>query len=125
MRSLPNVYWMPRVDKDIKRCLDFVARQPWGKPADRERDIHRGVDEIRHVPKRNAVEAYRPDSDVHLRRHNVAQFVIVYAYFDSEPEFPRGAISIRAVRHRRVRNVFHGVKESDAPPYGMDHRNSI
>ena len=37
---------MPRVGRDIKDCLDFVSRQPWGRRADRERDIRRGFKEI-------------------------------------------------------------------------------
>jgi hypothetical protein len=33
---LPYLHVMPRVDRDIEECLDFVARQPWGKPSDRK-----------------------------------------------------------------------------------------
>jgi hypothetical protein len=34
---------MPRVDADVDQCIDFVRRQPWGKPEDRRRDIRRGI----------------------------------------------------------------------------------
>jgi hypothetical protein len=31
---LPYLHVMPRVDRNIEECLDFVARQPWGKPSE-------------------------------------------------------------------------------------------
>lgn len=111
MQPLPHLDLMPRVLDDIDDCLTFVACQPWGKPADRRRDIFRGIGDVRIRPKRRPVQARRPKTGVELRRYYVAQFAIVYAYFEPDVEFPAGVVSIRAIRHRRVRNVFSGVKE--------------
>jgi hypothetical protein len=47
--------------------------------------------------------------------------VIVYAYFKPTTSRPNGLVSIRAIRHRRVRDVFLGVRDTSgaAPPqYG-------
>ncbi|MDB6156552.1 MAG: hypothetical protein JWO04_258 [Gammaproteobacteria bacterium] len=71
---LPYLHVMPRIARDIEECLDFVARQPRGKPNDRK-------------------------------------LVIVYAYLRPTVRFARGVVSIRAVRHSRVKDVFSGVRE--------------
>ncbi len=113
MKTLPHLELMPRVDNDIKRCLDFVRRQPWGKPDDRQQDIYRGIMDVWRAPLRSSVKARASSTGLELRRHGSAQFVIVYAYLPPDEEFPRGTVSIRAVRHRRLRNVFSGVR--DAP----------
>lgn len=115
--ALPDIAHMPRVPRDIDRCLRFISRQPWGQPAGRERDIDRGVLEIRRGPELDDVGARRPSLGIELRRHNAAQFAIIYAYIPPNAQFPRGMISIRAVRHSRVKNVFSGVREPPAPPY--------
>ena len=41
----------------------------------------------------------------------VSQFAFIYAYVWPSVEFPHGVVSIRAVRHVLVQNVFAGVKE--------------
>jgi hypothetical protein len=105
------LHWMPRVERDIRRCLGFVGRQPWGKPDDREFDIYRGMEMACAYPESNHPELRRTDTGIWLRRCNVAQFVIVYTYLSSRnPDLP-GVVSIRAVRHRRVEDVFAGVKK--------------
>jgi plasmid stabilization system protein ParE len=102
---------MPRAERDIDQCLDFIARQPWGKPDDRELDIHRGIEKVCARPEANRIEHWKSDTGIGLRRCKAAQFVIVYAYLSSsDPSLP-GVVSIRAVRHSRVENVFSGVKE--------------
>jgi hypothetical protein len=107
----PLLHSMPRVKGDIKRCLDFVGRQPWGKPSDRELDISQSIEEVLANPEVNRPELRRPDTGIWLRRCNAAQFVVVYTYLpSSDPDLP-GVVSIRAVRHRRVEDVFAGVKE--------------
>ena len=111
MKLPPLLHSMPRVKGDIKRCLDFVGRQPWGKPSDRELDISQSIEEVLANPEANRPELRRPDTGIWLRRCNAAQFVVVYTYLPSgDPDLP-GVVSIRAVRHRRVENVFAGVKE--------------
>ena len=111
MKLPPYVHWMPRVRRDIKRCLDFVGRQPWGKPYDRELDIYRGIEKVRENPEANHPELRRSDTGIWLRRCKAAQFVIVYTYLPSIDPLQPGVVSIRAVRHSRVEDVFSGVKE--------------
>jgi hypothetical protein len=114
---LPDIDEMPRVATDIVRCIRFIAQQPWGKPAERRRDIARGFLEIRRGPELNEISARRPRIGLELRRHNAAQFAIIYAYVRPSSKYPNGAVSIRAVRHARVKNVFSGVKEPQPAPY--------
>lgn len=109
--ALPDVEEVPRVERDIKARLGFIASTPRGKPRDRLRDITRGIAEIRIRPGRNSISVIRPGTGIALRRHSVAQFAIIYAYFEPDSAHPRGLVSIRAVRHRRVENVFAGVRE--------------
>lgn len=78
------------------------------------RDIRKGVERIRELPARNPVRARRPQLALELRRQGAAQFAIIYAYLPPSTEFPGGVVSIRAIRHRRVKNVFAGVREGDA-----------
>lgn len=108
---LPYLHMMPRVDRDIERCLNFVAQLPWGKPSDRELDICLGIEKALVRPESNRVNSWRPETGIELRRCSAAQFVIVYAYLRTTDRFPRGVVSIRAVRHARVKDVFSGVKE--------------
>jgi hypothetical protein len=111
---LPYLHVMPRVERDIEECLDFVARQPWGKPGDRELDICLGIAKALLRPDSNRVGSWRPEIGIELRRCNAAQFVIVYAYLRPTDRFASGVVSIRAVRHSRVEDVFSGVKEPAA-----------
>jgi hypothetical protein len=111
VKLLPYLHVMPRVDRDIEECLAFVARQPWGKPRDRELDIHLGIEKALARPALNRVRVRRRSAGIELRRCKAAQFVIVYAYLQPTDRFPRGVVSIRAVRHSRVKDVFLGVRE--------------
>ena len=118
MKPLPHLELMPRVAKDIDDCVEFVARQPWGKPHERARDIFRGLREVCFAPRRHPISARRPACKRALRCHTVAQFVIVHIFSERNRRFPAGKVSIRAIRHRRVGNVFEGVKEPPPPFYG-------
>ena len=114
MKLLPLLHSMPRVDHDIRQCLAFVGRQTWGKPIDRELDIYRGIDRVHEWPEANPPEVWRSTTGIWLRRCNAAQFVIVYAYLPAREASARGVVSIRAIRHSRVKDVFSGVKEPTA-----------
>jgi hypothetical protein len=114
VKLAPYLHVMPRVDGDIKRCLAFIRQQPWGKPNDRKLDIRFGIEKALARPEANRVGSRRPETGIELRRCNVAQFVIVYAYLRPSTRYQRGVVSIRAVRHMRVRDVFSGVKEPTA-----------
>lgn len=111
---LPYLHVMPRIDRDIEECLDFVARQPRGKPNDRKLDIRLGIEKALARPEANRVGLWRPDTGIELRRCDAAQFVIVYAYLRPTARFARGVVSIRAIRHSRVEDVLSGVKEPTA-----------
>jgi len=111
---LPYLHVMPRVDRDIEECLDFVARQPWGKSYDRQLDIRRGIEKALERPEANRVGSWRPETGIELRRCNSAQFAIVYAYPRPTERLGMGVVSIRAVRHSRLKDVFAGVKEPTA-----------
>jgi plasmid stabilization system protein ParE len=102
----------PRARRDIEKCVDFVASFPGGKPEERRREIYAAFDRIREIPELNAVEVRRRRSGLELRRHQVSQFTIVYAYLDPIEGQPWSVASIRAVQHRRVRDVFFGVREN-------------
>jgi len=105
----------------MRQCLRFIAAQPWGDPAARERDIVHAMNWIRHRPEWRRVEITRKGSGAQLRRRSAAQFVIICAYFKPTKLRPKGLVSIRAIRHRRVRDVFLGVRDTsgEAPPqYG-------
>jgi hypothetical protein len=114
VKLLPYLHVMPRVDRDIKRCLAFIRRQPWGKPDDRKLDIRRGIEEALARPESNRVGSWRPETGIELRRCDAAQFAIVYAYLRPTERFASGVVSIRAVWHSRVKDVFSGVKEPTA-----------
>jgi hypothetical protein len=124
VKLIPYLHAMPRVKRDIKRCLDFVARQPWGRTNERLLDIDRGIEKALLRPEANRVEAWRPLTGLELRRCNTAQFAIVYAYLQPTEQFPRGVVSIRAVRHSRERNVFAGVKEPEPRSWGPESRSA-
>lgn len=117
MKKPPYLHLMPRVDRDIERCVRFVARHPLGNPRDRERDIYGGIETVWRDPTLCAVRARRPAAGVELRRYNAAQFAIIYAYQPPSESYPHGKVSIRAVRHSRTKNVFLGVKEPAAPKF--------
>jgi hypothetical protein len=99
------------------RCVAFIARHEWGRPIDRARDILQGVGEILRDPLINRVKSRRRKPGLEYRRHNAAQFAIIYVCVSPSALFPRGMISIRAIRHASERNVFWGVKEPPAEPY--------
>jgi hypothetical protein len=111
VKQQPYLHVMPRIDRDIRECLHFIARQPWGKPHDRRWDIRHGIKRAVTLPEANHPELWRASSGIWLRRCNAAQFVIVYAYLPLKDDFSVGVVSIRAVRHSRVKDAFAGVKE--------------
>jgi plasmid stabilization system protein ParE len=116
MNELPQLRWMPRANRDIDRCIEFVAGYSWGRPEDRKRDLFEGILKIRRNPKANPVCAYRRGWGLEYRRQNAAQFVIIYVYIPRGPRLPYGMVSIRAVRHSSERDVFWGVRQV-LPPY--------
>lgn len=111
MNRRPLLHAMWRVQQDVADCLKFIKRQPGGKPRDRKLDIHRGIAYVHQRPTVRRVMTKSKQTGVPLRRHSAAQFVIVYAYSPPDAQRPDGIVSVRAIRHRRVRDVFRGVKE--------------
>jgi hypothetical protein len=113
-----------RAKRDLADCLRFIAAQPWGNAAAREQDIRFQIQKIREGPMHRRVDIVRKGSGVELRRRSAAQFVIIYAYFKPRKRLPLGLVSIRAIRHRRVRDVFSGVRQPTPPPppYGTRYQ---
>ena len=104
-------HWMPRVSRDIDDCIAFVGRQSWGKPQDRRADIHRGLDAIYAHPRLRPKEVQRPESGLWLRSRRAAQVVIVYADIPATESGRPAIVSIRAVRHGSVADVFEELRE--------------
>jgi hypothetical protein len=94
-RLPPYLHVTPRIDQDIDDCVAFVARQPWGKPNDRTLDIRRGIERALALPEANHGEVWRSTP----------------GFWPPSGGSARGVVSIRAVRHSRVKDVFSGVKE--------------
>jgi hypothetical protein len=92
--------------------LAFVGSNVWGKPADRRRDIYAAFDRIALAPFAQPIRKWSRRYNLGLRCYRVRQFVIVYGYIGDVEKYPNGEISIRALKHRRVRNLLHGVTES-------------
>lgn len=113
MNPKSNMHWMPRVRRDIKDCVKFIRRQPLGRPFERAQDIYRWIELAVAWPLLRPVGAFRASSGLELRCRHTAQFVIVYAYVPPGSEGKCGVVSIRAVKHRRVKNVFSGVREPE------------
>ena len=111
MKPLPYVHRMPRVKADIKDCLSFRESR-YGSGATRKNEILVALKRVYAHPKARRVALRKSRVDVELRAHHVAQFVIIYAYFEPNAVMPYGMVSIRAIRHRRVRNLFYGVKDA-------------
>ncbi len=103
-----------RARRDIEGCVNFVGRFPGGKPEKRRREIHAAFHRLCEFPEQHPVEVRRRKSGLHLRRHHVAQFTIVYAYLRPMDTRPWGVVTIRAIRHRRVKDAFFGVREESA-----------
>jgi hypothetical protein len=101
-----------RARRDIEQHVAFVSRFPGGKPDERRRAIHAALQKICEFPEQHRVEVKRRRSGLELRRHYVDQFAIVYAYLPSVDERSWAIVTVRAVQHRRVRDVFFGVREN-------------
>ena len=123
MKPLPQLSLMPRAREDLRRCLEFMAGYRWGRPDDRERDIADGTRRILLNPEGSPARSRRRKLGLKLRRCNAAQFVILYVYVHLSALFPRGMVSVRAIRHGSERNVFWGVREQRVPYGGTGQRD--
>ena len=101
----------PRARRDIDELVRFIGRCPRGKPEHTRRRILDACMRIRDFPELNPVEVRRRRSGIELRRYNVPQFSIVYAYFPPVDSRPWGIVTVRGARHLRVENVFFGVRD--------------
>ena len=96
------VYWMPAVERDIGRCLEFSGKQPHGDPRNLKTDIQRAVAWICANPGANRPELKVPDALWWLRRYKSAHVLVVYAYLPPTRGSPRDVIVLVAVRYMRV-----------------------
>jgi hypothetical protein len=115
--SLPKIAFEPRVHRDVRCLLAFIGRQPLGRPEDRRSEIKAAYERIRRTPFARPVYKWVSNAQIGLRCYYVGQFAILYAYLGEPEEYPKGKVSIRAVRHHRERNVFFGVKEAGGQPH--------
>ena len=111
---LATRFLTPRARKDFADCIAFVERHASGRAGARLFDILQAFQQIRWLSQRHRVER-RLASGIDLRRAVAAQFIIFYSYYEPGPAMPDGLVSIRAICHRRVRDVFCGVRDSQ--PY--------
>lgn len=115
---LPRLQLTPRATSDIDRCRQYLRRRQSSRLVNYIHDVISGMRVLRERPGINPVRSRHPVSGLELRRHNVDQFVIIYAYLKPTDSDPRGLVSIRAIRHAREEDVFWGVNDSAAP---FDH----
>ena len=118
MKSLPKIDLQPRVLEDVERLLAFVGQQPWGDPESRRREISAAFQKIRHSPLSRPVRKRVRGTNIEIRCYHCNQFVVAYAYLCPSPLFPSGLVTIRAVGHRRQRDVLFRVREVEAPGSG-------
>jgi hypothetical protein len=111
VRRLPFLHSTPRVDRDIRRCLALVGREPLSNPSNPESDISLGIARALAWPEANPAELWRSTPGIRLRRCIAGLFVILNTYALPCNGSPYGIVSIRAVRHSRVKDVFSGVEE--------------
>lgn len=109
----------PRALRNIEERVAFVARFPGGKPEERRRAIHAAFQQICEFPERHPIEVRRRRSGLELRRHDVEQFAIIYAYLPPVEKRPCAIVTVRAVQHRRTKDVFFGVREN-SPQAGTE-----
>jgi hypothetical protein len=98
-----------------------LLKYPRGNPRARMHEIFAAVYEIVNAPDHRPIEMRRRRTGIELRRWNVRQFVIIYSYDPPSEAEPDGLVWIRAVRHSRVRNVFHYVRETPEVKYRLFH----
>jgi plasmid stabilization system protein ParE len=113
-KAKPFLSFTDRAKSDIRQCRLFLERRYGGQPARRVREIYTAARLIPDAPKLYPADAVHPASGLELRRKNVGQFVIIYAYLEPTPSLPRGKVSIRAVRHGAREDVLFHVEESRA-----------
>ena len=112
MARLAKVEYTADARHDMKRCRQFLRRRSPGNVTRRIRGVMSAIRTVSATPKINPVRKVAPETGLHLRRHNIAQFAIVYAYFEPGASEPRGLLSIRAIRHAGEDDVFWGVREA-------------
>jgi plasmid stabilization system protein ParE len=112
MKNEPELSYMPRVRQDLRRCRRFLRRKTPDRALRRTAEVFKGVRQVRANPLLYPVRTVHPETGAGLRRHNVAQFVIIYAYFNPSPSTPSGEVSIRAIVHASEADVWFGVRES-------------
>ena len=111
MKNEPELSYSPRVRADLRRCRQFLRRQASGRVSKRIRELMKGVRRVRASPLLYPIRAIHPDTGAELRRHNVAQFALMYAYFKPTPALPYGEVSIRAIAHASEADVWLEVRE--------------
>lgn len=124
MSSRPYLHMTPRARSDIKRCLRDMRRQSSARPLVWALGILSGIARAHMDPTANCIAARRSLPDIELRRSRASRFTVIYAYLPPNAEYPRGVVSIRAVRHSRVKEDLAGAKEPSAGAQEADSRGA-
>ncbi len=111
MKLPPRVSYTQEARRDFDRCRQFLRRHSPANTWRRTREFFTAVRRIVENPELNPVRKVDPNTGLHLRRCNVAQFVIVYVYFKPDAREPSGLVSLRAFRHASEEDVLWEVRE--------------
>ena len=111
MKQPPRIRYTDEARQDFERCRQFLRRHSPDTVSRRTRELFSAVRRIVENPELNPVRKVDPDTGLHLRRCNVARFVVVYVYFAPNALEPAGLVSLRAFRHASEEDVFWEVRE--------------
>jgi plasmid stabilization system protein ParE len=114
MQQPPRVRYTKEARRDFDRCRQFLRRY---SPANVWRRTHEIVSAVRRIvenPEVTPVRKVDAVTGLHLRRCNVAQFVIVYVYFKPDALNPHGLVSLRAFRHASEEDALWEVRECES-----------
>jgi plasmid stabilization system protein ParE len=81
MNRLPRIKYTKEARRDFDQCRHFLRRHSPATAQRRIREIIRAIRRIRENPEMRPVRQVSTETGLPLRRCNVAQFVIVYVYF--------------------------------------------
>jgi hypothetical protein len=111
MKNEPKLSRMPRVRQDMRRCRQFLRRKESGRATKRIAELMEGIRRLRVNPRLYPVRKVDAETGIEYRRHNVAQFVVIYSYFGPSPSRPHGEVSIRAITHASEGDIWFEVRE--------------
>jgi plasmid stabilization system protein ParE len=112
MKQPSRISYTKDARRDLDHCRQFLRHHSRSSTRRRTREFFDAIRRIAENPELSPVRTIDSDTGLHLRRCNVAQFVIVYVYFPPSAREPAGLVSLRAFRHGRTENVLWRVREN-------------